>query len=466
MSNSRSEYPRLFPRADQTIVGVGRTLRERRTTCVQILQSCLDQAEEWEPRVRAWVVLDREKAIESARELDDELKAGNDRGPLHGIPIGVKDIIDVAGLPTACGSKRWSNRIAEKDASVVANLRESGAVIMGKTVTTPYAWIDPPITRNPWNLDRTPGGSSSGSAAAVACGMCFGAVGSQTGGSITRPASFCGVAGMKPTREWLETTGVFPFAPNLDHVGPIARNVDDLRIMLIGLSEPWKNLNKMQSEPSAVTSPPQLGRLQGFFDRRASHAAAAAFEEAARALAAAGAEIVPVEDPVDFEQILINHRIVMAAEAAHIHMQWLEQHPENYPPRIRDLVEEGASLWARDYLSAEAGMTAAEHTIKACVLRHNLSALITPATIGTAPDPSTTGDPAFNSPWSYTHLPTVSFPLSRAADGLPVALQLVGLGMRDFALLRVAHWCESAIQMRGRGHTRNTVGNTLFPTSN
>src|SRR5262249_42205949 len=152
---------------------------------------------------------------------------------LHGIPIGIKDIIDVKGLPTACGARRWADRIASHDAAVVSRLRRAGAVIMGKTVTTPYAWIDPPVTRNPWNLERTPGGSSSGSAAAVACGMCYGAIGTQTGGSITRPASFCGVAGMKPNHfvASMASLGIHPFAPSLDHVGPIARTGDDLRLL-------------------------------------------------------------------------------------------------------------------------------------------------------------------------------------------------------------------------------------------
>jgi Asp-tRNA(Asn)/Glu-tRNA(Gln) amidotransferase A subunit family amidase len=447
MSKAPSEYPRLYPSVDQTIVGVGRALREGRTSCVKILEGCLEQVDKWEPKVHAWVVLDREKALESSRERDGELKSGNDRGPLHGIPIGIKDIIDVAGLPTACGSKRWSNRIAEKDADVVANLREAGAVILGKTVTTPYAWIDPPITRNPWNLDRTPGGSSSGSAAAVASGMCCGAIGSQTGGSITRPASFCGVAGMKPTSALVSTLGVFPLAPNLDHVGPIARTVDDLRLMLDGIGES-SSLTVTEAMPKPfvqVEFPPRLGQLQGFFDRRSSPAIKLAFDEATRALAAAGAEIVLVEDPVDFEQILINHRIVMAAEAAALHTLWLEQTPEDYPPRIRDLVEEGGSLWARDYLSAEAGMVKAQIAVSACLRQHELCALITPATVGTAPDPSTTGDPAFNSPWSYTHLPTVSFPLGHANDGLPLAVQLVGPWASDCYLLRVAYWCEQAI---------------------
>src|SRR5262249_13184551 len=149
------------------IAGIGRTLREGRITCVEILRGCLAQVDDWEHKVHAWVVLDRDRALEQARGLDQELKDGKDRGPMHGIPIAIKDIIEVAGLPTACGSKRWAHHPEESDAWVVELLREAGAVIMGKTVTTPYAWIDPPVTRNPWNLERTPGGSSSGSAAAV-----------------------------------------------------------------------------------------------------------------------------------------------------------------------------------------------------------------------------------------------------------------------------------------------------------
>ncbi|MFI5459362.1 MAG: amidase [Isosphaerales bacterium] len=448
MSKLPGSFPRLFPKPDQTIGGIGRALREGRTTCVEILNGCLAQVDEWEPRVHAWVVLDRERALEQARGLDDELKDGKDRGPLHGIPIGIKDIIDVAGLPTACGSKRWADRVADYDALVVVNLREAGAVIMGKTVTTPYAWIDPPVTRNPWNLERTPGGSSSGSAAAVACGMCLGAIGTQTGGSITRPASFCGVAGMKPGRLFnmkLIIQGIQPFAHSLDHVGPIARTVDDLRLLFDGMEDPDRKKRELRASFSN-DSRPRLGRLRGFFDRRSEPAVVSALDEAARALVSQGAEILELDDPVDLERVLKDHRCIMASEAAGVHSDWLDEFPDDYPPRIRDLILEGRSLMALEYLKAKARKDPTMGPIRHALWQGQLHALITPATVGTAPDPSTTGDPAFNSPWSYTGLPTVSFPIGLAADNLPVAIQLVGDLLHDEELLRTAQWCEQAIR--------------------
>jgi Asp-tRNA(Asn)/Glu-tRNA(Gln) amidotransferase A subunit family amidase len=468
MSNSPGTYPRLFPSADQTIAGIGRTLREGRTSCVEILNGCFAQVDEWEPKVHAWVVLDREGALEQARGLNDELKNGKDRGPLHGIPIGVKDIIDVAGLPTACGSKRWVDRIADQDAEVVANLRAAGAVIMGKTVTTPYAWIDPPITRNPWNLERTPGGSSSGSAAAVACGMCYGAIGTQTGGSITRPASFCGVAGMKPSKFIPQQTvlaGIQPFAPSLDHVGPIARTVDDLRILRLELQD----IVARGSGGIAtwIDDPPRLGRLRGFFDRRAEPAVLSMFEDAVRAFGSAGAKVVEAEDPFDFDNVIKDHRTTMAVEASVIHSDRLDEFPDDYPPRIRDLIEEGLFLRGGRYplvndrvtrlshdrslemtedLKGQERRTRAIKDVLDAFRESNVETWITPATIGSAPDPSTTGDPSFNSPWSYTGLPTVSFPIGLSPDGMPVAVQLVGKMFEDFELLRIAQWCEQAIR--------------------
>jgi Asp-tRNA(Asn)/Glu-tRNA(Gln) amidotransferase A subunit family amidase len=448
MSNLLGDLPRLFPRPEQTIAGIGRLLRQGEVSCVDILSACLEQVDEWEPKVHAWVVLDREVAMEQGRALDEELRTGHDRGPLHGIPIGIKGIFSVAGLPGGCGAKRWADEIDERDAPVVTSLREAGAVIMGKTVSTPYAWIDPPPTRNPWNLNRTPGGSSSGSAAAVACGMCYGAIGTQTGGSITRPASFCGIAGMKPDRLlYLHFSGgVLSFAPSLDHFGPMARTIDDLWLIFGAIDTGTsRRRTQQQADASPQTTTPRLVRLRGFFDRRAEPAIQSTIEQSVLALQSRGAGIVDTDDPVDFEQILKDHRRVMAAEAANVHSGWLDEFPGEYPPRITELVLEGRALSALEYLRAKSQQDAVRYVLRDVLVDEEYDAVVTPATVGTAPDTSTTGDPAFNSPWSFSGLPTVSLPVGLAGDAMPLALQLVGR-RNDYRLLRTAQWCENAIR--------------------
>ncbi len=215
-----------------TIDDAANAIRTGTLSPVELVLRCLDAVDRYEPRVRAWVLIDRAGARAEAERLEKAAHRGEWRGPLHGIPLGIKDIIDVAGWPTAAGSRLWANNMAFRDAEVVTRLRQAGAILLGKTVTTPYASFDPPPTRNPWNLERTPGGSSSGSAATVACGMCLGALGSQTGGSLTRPASYCGVATCKPSFGAVSVDGVLPLAPSMDHVGPIARCVHDLAILL------------------------------------------------------------------------------------------------------------------------------------------------------------------------------------------------------------------------------------------
>src|SRR5437660_1228575 len=224
-------------------------IRQARLSPSELLEDCFSQIDRYEPKVQAWVFIDRESARAQCDALTQELKHGQYRGPLHGIPLGIKDIFDVFDWPTAAGSSLWARSIARRDATVVGRLRQAGAVFLGKTVTTQYASFDPPPTRNPWNPTRTPGGSSSGSAAAVACGMCLGALGSQTGGSITRPASYCGVAGLKPTFGRVSCDGVVPLAPSMDHVGPIASCVQDLAILLQVIAGPDPR------DPSSVEQP-------------------------------------------------------------------------------------------------------------------------------------------------------------------------------------------------------------------
>ena len=468
MSEANQDYLTLASLPQENIESIGRAIRERKISCVDVLNRCLENVERWESKVHAWVVLDVEGSLAQAKALDDDLAEGRDRGLLHGIPVGVKDLFDVKGLPTGCGAKRWVNRIAETDAEAVARLRAAGAVIMGKTITTAYACLDPPITCNPWNLERTPGGSSSGSAAAVACGMCFGAIGSQTGGSITRPASFCGVAGMKPSKFAVLNLGhgLLPFAPSLDHVGPIAKTVAGLRSLFQVLSEPVKNSFSDDPERALEDSNAQVLRLpridesdsrlhpnavrfvrfRGFFDRRLEPPVKLVIDNALQALELGGAEIIELDDPVDFEQILENHGIVIAAEGARVHSDWLDEFPEDYPPRIRELILKGRKIPAIEYLKARDAMRNGRLEITKALDNARARALITPASVSTAPDRETTGDPAFNAPWSFTQLPTVSFPVGIAADSLPVALQMVGRSMTDPQLLSDAEWCEQVIQ--------------------
>ncbi|MCS7046646.1 MAG: amidase [Gemmataceae bacterium] len=407
---------------------------------LDLVDRCLRHIDQWEPHVHAWVFVDGDGARAEARRLGDELAQGRRRGPLHGIPLGIKDIFDVADWPTAAGSKLWAKSIARQDSEVVRRLRAAGAIFLGKTVTTAYASFDPPVTRNPWNLDRTPGGSSSGSAAAVAALMCLGALGSQTGGSITRPASYCGVAGFKPTYGLVPCTGVVPLAPSMDHPGPIGRCVRDLRIMMEVIADSWLRPN--QSGISA----PRLGRIGGLFDELAEPAVREAMSATVDELRRAGAAVCEVVLPARFGDVLAQHRTIMAVEAAAFHQERLAQHPEDYPPRITALLKEGLACPAPEYVRAREHQRELQRDIERCF--QEVDALVAPATTDPAPDRSTTGNPAFNSPWSYTGLPTVSFPTGRFVAGLPVALQCVGRRGDDARLLEIAAWCEAALGVK------------------
>jgi aspartyl-tRNA(Asn)/glutamyl-tRNA(Gln) amidotransferase subunit A len=433
-----------------TLATAADDLRHGRRTPLDLLDLCMGQIDRHEERVRAWVFVDREGARAEAQRLTDELRAGQWRGPLHGIPLAVKDIFDVFDWPTAAGSRLWAQSVARQDATVVRRLRQAGAVLLGKTVTTQYASFDPPVTRNPWDLHRTPGGSSSGSAAALACGMCLAALGSQTGGSITRPASFCGVAGCKPTFGRVSAAGVVPLAYSMDHPGPMARTVRDLALLLQILAGPDPLDPACENRPvpdyaAALRQPaaPRLGRLRGMFEDLAEPSMLILLDAVSRRFQEEGAVVSEVALPAAFAEVLARHRTVMAVEAAAFHGQRLRRHPEDYGPCIRTLLEEGLACPAPHYAQTK------EHQ---WLLRQEMLAsfgevdvLLTPATRGPAPDAATTGDPAFNSPWSYTGLPTVSFPAGRSPEGLPLAVQLVGRPWHEADLLAAAAWCEDAL---------------------
>jgi Asp-tRNA(Asn)/Glu-tRNA(Gln) amidotransferase A subunit family amidase len=444
----------LFPEESETIIGSARALRAGRTTSLSLVDACLARIDEWEPRVHAWVSVDREGARQLARELDEEGQNGRWRGPLHGIPLGIKDIIDIAGLPTGAGSKQQAQTRAAADATVVRRLRDAGAILLGKTVTTQFACFDPPPTRNPWNLDRTPGGSSSGSAAAVATGMCLGAIGSQTGGSITRPATYCGVAGCKPSYGRVSLAGIVPLAPSFDHPGPIARCVADLALLLDAISghdsadphssvESTPPLNWFPTPPE-IGRAPALARLGGFFSTMATPAIHSAFESSLEQMRSRGATVVEAIWPETFAEVHRNHRLIFEYELASSHTTRFRQYRDDYLPGLASLIEEGFTISESAYLDAKRHQAEAKREV-ACIFG-DADVAVCPAALGPAPDPSTTGDPAFNSPWSYTGLPTVSFPIGLAPDGLPLGLQLVGRRNDERRLFAAALWCEAAVR--------------------
>jgi aspartyl-tRNA(Asn)/glutamyl-tRNA(Gln) amidotransferase subunit A len=409
----------------------------------ELVEHCLAEIDAHDSRLHAWVEVDRVGALRAADSLGRELAAGRYRGPLHGIPLGIKDIIDVAGMPTRAGSPLRADDQAACDAPLVAFLRDAGAILLGKTVTVEFACFDPSPTRNPWDplLQHTPGGSSSGSAVAVLMGMCPGALGTQTGGSLVRPSSYCGIATCKPTFGLLSREGIVPVSSHFDHPGPMARSVADLRIMLGGMSrDPALGLDNAEKIPL----PPRLGWLQDFFIDEADPAIRGTTEWAVERLRSAGATIEPVATPDDFCFVRAMHRLVMAVDAAAYHRQPFAAHRTAYGPMITTLLDEGLSIPAVDYCDMLDQQQRFTQRVDAMFERYDV--LLCPSTDTTAPATlETTGTPKFQAPWSCAGTPVVSIPCTLARDGMPAGIQLIARRGRDAMLLDVAEWCERSL---------------------
>ncbi|MGE0758859.1 MAG: amidase [Pirellulaceae bacterium] len=415
-------------------------IRRKELTSAEVLEFCLAQIEQHESQVRAWVMIDERGARAEAARLDELARTGQIVGPLHGMPIGIKDIIDVAGWPTRAGSPLRVNHVATEDAELVGRLRRAGAIILGKTVTTEFAGFDPPPTRNPWNLDHTPGGSSSGSAAAVALQMCVAAIGTQTGGSIVRPAAYCGVVGLKPTLFSISVDGVVPLSPNLDHAGPLARSVADAAV----LYDVLQRLNM----PVPSGRAPRLSWLKGFFWEQADDDVRRVTEQALRKLG----DLVEIRDwrglPDSFRDVHLHHRCIMATDAAEFHRESFQAHRDQYGPKIGALIQEGLDMAAVDYARSlrmqRQFATQFQNALGTAIL-------VTPATTTVAPHGGgSTGDPAFNAPWSFAGVPTVTIPCGLAPNGLPCGLQLVAAKLDEQSLLAVAARCEERLQFHER----------------
>ena len=412
----------------------------------------LDRIDVLEPDLQAWVTIDREAVISEARQREQDLAAGKS-GVMSGVPVGLKDIFYTAGMKTTACSRIYADFVPDYDATCVTRLREAGAIILGKAVTTEFATSDPSPSRNPWNRAHTPGGSSSGSSVAVASGMCPAALGSQTGGSTCRPAAYNGIVGLKPTYGRISRYGVVPVSWSLDTVGILVRAVTDAAILLQAMSGYDANdpgsaevpVPDFRQQMDRHSGPPRLGLLKrGYFFDRSTPEVRQHTEAAAAQLAQAGATIVELELPESFATAPDVQRIVMNVECAAFHEQYFRHRADEYGPRLRDNIEMGLLIPSVTYLQAQRLRREFRRDLTA--LAHEVDALLMPATPAPAPrDLNTTGDAAFQSPWTSAGLPTVVIPSGLSESGLPLGIQFAAPPFEEGRLLGAARWCEQAL---------------------
>jgi len=395
---------------------------------------------ELDPRVQAWAHLDLDRAMSAAEAAD----SSQPRGPLHGVPIAVKDIIDVAGMPTRYGSPIYANASAAAESAMCVQLLErAGAIVVGKSVTTEFAYYTPRKTRNPWNVAHTPGGSSMGSAAGVACGMVAGALGTQTNGSVVRPAAFCGVVGFKPTFGTSSNEGVLDPWPTLDHTGVFARSVADAA----HLAACFSNAGAMQSAVSPSRAPKlAVVRTPAWHFTEASQKKS--LESTAAALAAEGADVRDANLPGEFDDAHKVHRVILAYEGARHFAALQRTHRADMSERFNELLDEGADIAERDYRDA---LENTRH-LRALFARFvgEYDAVLTPPAAGEAPATlSETGNPAFCTIWTLLGVPAITIPVGLGPAGLPLGLQIVGAFGADDTALSVAAWCEAKLPFPG-----------------
>jgi Asp-tRNA(Asn)/Glu-tRNA(Gln) amidotransferase A subunit family amidase len=446
-----------------TLTVVAADIREGRMSSSELVSACLQRIDEVDGQVQAWAFLDREHALRQAKAADDHRKEGKATGPLHGVPIGVKDIFDTGDQPTELGSPFWQGRTPRRDAAAVAMLRAAGAIIMGKTVTTEYAYFNPGKTRNPHDPERTPGGSSSGSAAAVAAHMVPGAIGSQTNGSVIRPASFCGVVGFKPTHGLIPRSGALLLSRALDHVGVFARSVEDAALLaetMVGYDDEDPDTRPTARPPLAAVAasepplPPRFAFVRTPAWPQAESVTAPAFAGLVEALGDAAGE---VELGPRFDRAIDLHRVVMEVEMAHNLHRDYERAGDKLSPVLRALIERGRAQPAVDYTRALAGAALLNAILDPVFDEYD--AILTPAAPGEAPRGlGRTGNPAFCTLWTYLGTPAVTLPLLRGESGLPIGVQLVGRRGNDARLLRTARWLADTIERGGRRVVRGASG--------
>jgi len=433
---------------------LARQIKQKTITPVEVAQAFLDRIDALEPELDAWVRVDRETVLADAQQRQVELESGAATGPLHGVPIGIKDIYNIAGIPTTCGSKVYADFVPDETAVTINLLEKAGAVVLGKTVTTEFACLDPSHTKNPWNPAHTPGGSSSGSAASVAARMCPIAMGSQTVGSVLRPASYNGIVGLKPTYGRVSRRGVVPVSWSLDTVGWMGRSVEDMALLLQIMAGP-DELDPVASRLPAgdylsgleSASSPRIGLITSFFMEESDQESQAQTRAVLEKLKSAGATVVEVTLPESFKTAFEDQLLIMGVEAAAFHKPMYEKQAEDYRPKLREMLRQGLATDAITYTKALERRLRFTADMK--LLAEQADVLLTPST-PTAPlaDLTNTGDTRFQGPWTSCGLPTITLPVGLAESGLPLGIQLIAPPFEEARLLSIARWCEKIMDVK------------------
>ncbi|MDX1823912.1 MAG: amidase [Thiohalomonadales bacterium] len=414
-------------------------------TSEELVKACLEQINVQEDSIGAWVYLDPEYAMQQARDADRYRRSGKSVGPLHGIPVGVKDIFDTKDMPTEDGTALHTGRTPAYDATAVALLREAGAIIMGKTVTTELAVYAPGKTRNPHDPARTPGGSSSGSAAAVAAGMVPLAIGTQTNGSIIRPASYCGICGYKPTHGLISRYRILQQSRILDQVGVFGRTVEDVALMaqqLMAFDDRDPDL-RPRTRPNLI----DITTQEPLMTPRLAFVKTPAWDQADEDVQGAFAELVEflgdrVEE-LDLSELLENaidwHRTIMEADLAKSFRREYERGKNSLSETLQEMIERGQQCLAMDYNYAQEHIPALNSELDEILMEYD--AIMTPATTGEAPlGLESTGSPVFCTPWSLCGVPSISVPILQGSNGMPIGVQMISNKHDDARLLRTANW--------------------------
>jgi Asp-tRNA(Asn)/Glu-tRNA(Gln) amidotransferase A subunit family amidase len=450
-----------------TLASLSRAIESRDVSPVEVAEACLRRIERLDRTLNAFITVTADRALAAARRAEQEIAAGRRRGPLHGVPIALKDLVATAGVRTTCGSRILRDWVPAEDAAVVQRLHDAGAVILGKLNMSEFAYAaihadyGPP--RNPWNPERFTGGSSSGSAAAVAAGLCFGATGTDTGGSIRSPAAHCGIVGLKPTYGLVSRAGIVPLAWSLDHVGPMARTVEDAAILLDAMAgfDP-ADPTSTPAAPDSGARPPldasvpavrsaRLGAVGGPLADATSPEVAARVRDAVRVLAPLVAAVEDVSLPM-LEDMVAAWWTICLVEASAYHQQTLAERAQDFGPIVRERLEAGLVIPGVQYVQAQRVRRAAVLEFDRLLGRVDL--LVLPATFAEAP-PIAAADAVHASdalrrrivpmaPFNLLGLPAVSVPCGFTDAGLPVGLQIAGRRGEDRLVLAAAHLYEQA----------------------